>query len=64
MSKIHHMKKVMEYLNVFRKYFRTIQDVSDEIQIIIHFIKDGLQNSIENNKPGKKKKLKTILVKW
>ena len=38
MSKIHHTKKVIEYLNVFRKYFRVRQDVSGEVQISISFI--------------------------
>ena len=32
MSKIHHMKEVMKYLNVFRREFRAVQHVSDEIQ--------------------------------
>ena len=31
MSKIHHMKKVMEDLNVFRKYFRARQEVGNKI---------------------------------
>ena len=52
------MKKVIEDLNVFRKYFRVRQEVSDEIQTSIYFIKDELQTSIENNiscKKGKEK---------
>ena len=43
------MKKVIEDLNVFRKYFRVRQEVSDEIQTIISFIKEELKHSIENN---------------
>ena len=38
-SKINHMKIVIEDLNVFRKYFRVIQEVSDDIQTSISFIK-------------------------
>ena len=58
MSKIHHMKKVMKYLNAFRKYFRAIQDVSDEIQTIISFIKDEIQTFIETNISCKKENKK------
>ena len=43
------MKKVIEDLNAFRKYFRVRQEVSDEIQTNIYFIKDEIQTSIENN---------------
>ena len=43
------MKRVIEYMNVFRKYFRVRQDVSDEIQTSVSFIKDDPQSSIENN---------------
>ena len=50
------MTKLMEYLKVFRKDFRDRQDVSDEIQTIIYFIKDELQNSIETNISCKKTK--------
>ena len=49
MSKINHTKKIIEDLNVFRKYYSIRQEVSDEIQISICFIKDELQTSIENN---------------
>ena len=52
------MKKVIEYLNVFRRYFRVRQDVSDEIQTSISFIKYELQTSIENNIYCKKRKEK------
>ena len=43
------MKKVIEDMNVFRKYFRVRQEVSDEIQTSISFIMHELQTSIENN---------------
>ena len=49
MSKIYPMKKVLEDLNVYREYFRARQDVSDEIQTKIPFIKDELQTSIETH---------------
>ena len=57
MSKINQTKKVIEDLNVFRKYFRVRQELSDEIQTSISFIKDELQNSIKNRscKIGKEK---------
>ena len=42
------MKKVIEDMNVFRKYFGVRQKVSYEIQTSISFIKDELQTSIEN----------------
>ena len=58
MSKIHHMKKVIKDLNVFRKYFRFRQDVSDENKTSISFIKDELQTSIETNISCKKAKEK------
>ena len=58
MSKIHNVKKVFEDLNVFRKDFRARQDVSDEIQTIISFIKYELQTSIETNISRKKEKEK------
>ena len=47
MYKIHHTKKVMAYLNVFRKFLGDRQDVSDGIQTRIYFIKDEHQNSIQ-----------------
>ena len=49
MSKINHMKKVIEYLDVFRKYFMVRQENSDEIQTSISFIKYELKNYIEHN---------------
>ena len=54
MYKTNNMKEVIEYLSVFRKYFRARQDVSDEIQISISFIQDKLQTSIETNISCKK----------
>ena len=54
MSKIYRTNKVIDDLNVCRKVFRARQDVSDEIQTRISFIKYELQNSIENNISGKK----------
>ena len=58
------MKKVIEELNIFRTYFRVRQEVSDEIQASISFIKYELQTSIENNISCKQKenKGKIILV--
>ena len=49
------MKKVIEDLNVFRKYFRVRQEASDEIQRSIYFINDDIQTSIENNISRKKR---------
>ena len=43
MSKIHHMKKVLEYLDVFKKYFRAIQDVSDEIKQLVLLLKTSFK---------------------
>ena len=56
MSKTNHMKKVIEDMNVFRKYFRVRQEVNDEIQRSIDFIKDELQTCIRNNISCKKRK--------
>ena len=39
MSKINHMKKVIGYINVFKKYFSVRQEVSDEIQTGIFLLK-------------------------
>ena len=49
MSKIHHMKKLFESLNVIRNNFRDIQYISDENQTSIPFIKYEIQTSIETN---------------
>ena len=48
------MEKVIENMNLFRKYFRVRQDVSDEIQTSISFIKYELQTPIETNMSCKK----------
>ena len=58
------MKKVIEELNIFRKYVRVRQDISDEIQTSTSFIKDELQTSIETNISSKKAKEKMVLVEW
>ena len=60
MSKIIHMKKVIEDLNCFRNDFRVIQEVSDEIQTSFYFIKDELQTSVENKISCKKRKEKSF----
>ena len=56
MSKIIHMKKVIEYQYVFKRDFRVRQEVNDEIQTSISYIKDKLQISTENNIIGKTRK--------
>ena len=48
------MKKVLEYLNVFRNFFRARQYASDEIQTNFFKFKYELQTSIETNIFGKK----------
>ena len=53
------MNKVIEDVNVLRKYFRVRQEVSDEIQTSISFIKDELKISIENNISCKNRKEKS-----
>ena len=60
MYKINHMKKLIEDLDFFRTYFRVRQEVSDEIQTNISFIKYELQNSIENNISCKKRNEKSF----
>ena len=56
MSKITHMRKLIEYQYVFRIYFKFRQEVNDEIQGSFSFIKDELQISTENNISGKTRK--------
>ena len=63
-SKINHTKKVIEDLSVFRKYFRVRQEVGDEINTIIYFIKYDLQTSTENNMSYKKRKKKPFWLNW
>ena len=50
MSKINHMEKVIEDLNVFGKCFKVRQKVGDEIQILISYIKNELQTSVETKR--------------
>ena len=45
---------------MFRSYFKVVQEVNDGIQTSIYYIKDELQNSIENNIRGKRKKKKSF----
>ena len=52
------MKKVIEDQYVFRSDFKVRQEVNDEIQTIIFYIKYKLQNYIENNILGKARKEK------
>ena len=56
MSKITHMKKVIDDQYVFRRNFNVRQEVNDEIQTIISYIKYELQISIENHILGKTRK--------
>ena len=56
------MKKVIKYLNVFTIFFRVRQDVSNENQTIVSFIKDELQTFIETNITSKKKKEKPFCL--
>ena len=53
------MKKLIEDQNVFKNEVMVGQEVNDGIQRILSYIKDELQNSIENNllEPIKKGKL-------
>ena len=62
MSKINHTKKFIENLNVFRKYLKVRQEVSDQIQTSTSFIKYKLQTSIENNTSCKKRNEKSFLL--
>ena len=57
------MKKLIGDQYVFRRYFQVRQEVNDEIQTIISYIKDELQIFIENN-INDKKKGKIVLVAW
>ena len=54
------MKKVIEDQYVFRSDFKVRQEVNDEIKRSISYIKDELQNSIENNILGKTRKEKSF----
>ena len=50
------MKKVIEYINIFRKDLRVRKYFNDEIQKSISFIKYELQTSIKTNISCKKGK--------
>ena len=50
------MKKLIEDKYVFRSGFKVGQEVNDGIQTIISYIKDELQNYIENNLLDKRKR--------
>ena len=56
MLKITDMRKVIEDKYTFRRYFKVRQEVIDEIQTIISYIKDELQIFIEKNITGKTRK--------
>ena len=56
------MKKVIEDQYVFRSEFKIRQEVNDGIETSISYIKYEIQNSIENNILGKRKKVNFILV--
>ena len=59
-SKMNHMKKLIEYQYVFKRYFMVRQEVNDEIQKSIYFIKDECQIFIENILSCKKRKRKSF----
>ena len=56
------MMKVIEYQNVFRSEVMVRYEVNDVIQRSISYIKDELQNYIENNVPEGRKKGKQFLL--
>ena len=58
MSKITLTKKVIEDQHVFRSEFEVIQEVNDGIQTSVYYIKYDIQNSIEDNILGRRKKEK------
>ena len=63
MSKSTLMKKVLEDQNMFRNEVMVRQEVNYGIQRSISYIKDELQNTIENHVlEGKKGKI--LLVAW
>ena len=64
MSKLTLIKKVIEYQHVFRSEFLIRKEVHDEIQKNISYNKYELQNSIEDNIMGRRKKGEFILVAW
>ena len=60
MSKTTHIKKVIKDQNVFRSEVKVRQGVNDGIKRSISYIKDELQNSIENHLPERRKKGKSF----
>ena len=52
------MKKVIENQYVFRGDFKVRQEVNEELQTSISYIKYEFKNSTENNILGKKRKEK------
>ena len=58
MSKITHTKKVIEDKYMFRSDFKVRQEVNDETQTSISYIKYKLKNSTEKNILVKKRKEK------
>ena len=63
MSKINHMKKLIEDLNVFRKYFRVRQEVGDEIKTSFFLVKMSFKLPLKLIYLVKKKR-KIIFVEW
>ena len=60
MSKSTLTKKVIDEQNVFRSEVMVRNEVNDEIKRSISYIKDELQNFIENNVPEGRKKEKSF----
>ena len=54
------MKKLIEYQYVFRRDSKVRQEVNDEIQTSISYIKYDLRNFIENNITVKTRKGKSF----
>ena len=63
MSKINHMKKLIEDLNVFRKYFRVRQEVGDEIKTSFFLVNMSFKLPLKLIYLVKKKR-KIIFVEW
>ena len=62
MSKSTILQKVIEDKNAFRSEVMVRQRVNDGIQRSIYYIKDKIQNSIENNVLEGRKKGKSLLL--
>ena len=54
------MKKLIEYQYVFERDLKVRQEVNDEIQTSISYIKDNLQISTEKNMIAKTRKEKSF----